>query len=130
MEGFLIFLILVVVFALDGLLHHRRYKILDELLPEQPHNSIKYYLKRTVSGDRYELSLSVPDEFPRSVSDFELWADDQIIGDRTSIYANLENIVLNKDLIQKLSIRLYNYCILVADFSIDIDAECGELIID
>ena len=97
--------------------------------PETGEN-ITYFLKTIISKSTFELYLYVPDGYPIEITDFELWADNQRVGERTSIDNSLRHLELSKENIDEMWIRLFNIDEIVADCEIDPTSETGSLYID
>lgn len=97
--------------------------------PEANEN-ITYFFKPVVQDEFFELSLYVPEDYPIEITDFELWTNNQLVGERTSADKSLRHLALSKDSIEKMWIRLYNNEEFVADCEIDPSVESGSLEID
>ncbi len=86
-----------------------------------------YYLKSIVHRELFELSVHIPDDFEVSITDFELWCDDEQIGERTPIDKTIRHLKLSKDRVDKVMIRLYDGDKFVDDCVINQDDESGIL---
>ena len=95
-------------------------------LPEDE-KEIRYYFKYIIQRETFELSLFVPEDYRDDVTDFELWADNEQVGERTPVDKTLRHLTLSKDKTDKVHIQLYNNTELVADCEINPDDESGTL---
>lgn len=94
----------------------------------QNQKEIRYFLKTIIQREMFELSLCVPEDYPVEITDFELWADNERIGERTPVDKSLKHLALSKNNVDEVHILLYNNKDeLVADCKIDPDEESGEL---
>lgn len=92
--------------------------------------NITYFLKSVDREDFFELSLYVPDGYPIEITDFELWADNQQVGERTRVDLKLRHLTINFESFENVWIRLYNQDDFLADCKIDPSKESGSLEID
>lgn len=104
----------------------------DKITISQPEagENITYFIKPLDREVFFELSLYVPDGYPIEITDFELWADNQQVGEKTQVDSKLRHLVISKENIDKMWIRLYNNGEFVADCEIDPSEESGSLNID
>ena len=86
-----------------------------------------YYLKSIIHREMFELSVYIPDDFEVSITDFELWCDNEQIGERTPVDGKLRHLKLAKDKVDKVMIRLYDGDKFVDDCVINPDDEKGVL---
>ena len=86
-----------------------------------------YYLKSIIQREMFELSIHIPDDFDVEITDYELWCDNERIGDRTPKDKTIRHLALSKDKVDKVMIRLYNGGEFVDDCVIDPGEERGPL---
>lgn len=86
-----------------------------------------YSLKRIIQNQEFELSISIPEDFEVEISDFELWVDNIMVGERTPIDSKLRHLALTMDSVSEVKIRLYNDGEFVDDCQIDPSKESGIL---
>ena len=101
--------------------------VVGESYVEKDTKEAKYYLTSIIQKELFELTLYIPDDFPVSLSHFELWCDDEMIGERTPIDGKLRHLALTKEGIKKVKIRLYDGANFVDDCVIDPAEESGTL---
>ncbi len=94
---------------------------------EKEEGEAKYYLTPIIQRELFELSLYFPEDFPIEVTHFELWCDDQQIGDRTPVDETIRHLTLTKDNVESVRIRLYNGDEFIDDCVIDSSEESGVL---
>ena len=87
----------------------------------------QYYLKPIIQRELFELSVYIPKDFPVTVTHFELWCDDQRIGDRTPVDGSIRHMALTRENIGQVRIRLYSGEEFVDDCVIDPNDENGVL---
>ena len=87
----------------------------------------QYFLKPVIQRELFELSLYIPDEFPIEITHFELWCDDQQVGERTEVGGTIRHLALTKDNVETVKIRLYNGNEFIDDCVIDPNDENGIL---
>ena len=90
-------------------------------------SAVSYTMKTAGLGGCFELSLTVPEFFPVKLTDFELWADGRQVGPRTPVGQVLRDLIIRRDDVKKMWIRLYSLDAIACDCMIDPDAEGGEL---
>ncbi|MBR1875573.1 MAG: TolC family protein, partial [Lachnospiraceae bacterium] len=86
-----------------------------------------YFIKSIIQKEMFELSLYIPEDFPVSITDFELWCDNEQIGERTPVTGNIRHLKLAKDNVKEIKIRLYDGDTFVDDCKINSDDESGTL---
>ena len=86
-----------------------------------------YYLNPIIQREMFELSIYIPDDFDVEITDFELWCDNERIGERTPKDKTIRHLALAKDKVDKTMIRLYNGNDFVDDCVIDPSEEKGTL---
>ena len=94
---------------------------------ERDTSEAQYFLKPIIQRELFELSLYVPDDFPIEITDFELWCDDQQIGERTPVDGTLRHLALTKDNVDTVKIRLIDGDNFVDECEIDPNEENGVL---
>ena len=112
--------------------HHNPLTVNEDtvtILSNEAIENITYFLRPIVKDSHFELSLYVPDDYPIVITDFELWVNNQQIGGRTKVDSNLRHLILTKEKIENIWIRLYNDEEFVADCSINPYDEIGFLIL-
>lgn len=88
-----------------------------------------YTLKRIVQNQEFELSVVVPEETGVTVTDYELWVDGILVGDRTPLDNKLRHLALTVSGVEQVKIRLYNEEEFIDDCVIDPSQESGKLTI-
>ena len=88
-----------------------------------------YTIKSIIQNQEFELSVYIPDDFEISISDYELWVDNQLIGERKAIDQKLRHLSLVMDAVNEVKIRLYDGDKFVDDCIIDPSSESGPLTI-
>ena len=86
-----------------------------------------YFLNPIIQREMFELSIYIPDDFDVEITDFELWCDNERIGERTPKDKTIRHLALAKDKVDKTMIRLYNGSDFVDDCVIDPGVEKGTL---
>lgn len=94
---------------------------------EKDEKEAQYFLTPIVQRELFDLSLYIPEDFPVEITHFELWCDDQQIGDRTEVGKSLRHLALTKDNVETVKIRLYNGDEFIDDCIIDQNEENGIL---
>ncbi|MCR4909349.1 MAG: TolC family protein [Lachnospiraceae bacterium] len=101
--------------------------VVGESFVEKSTDKAMYYLKSIIQKEMFELSLFIPEDFDIEITDFELWCDGQLIGQRTPVTGSLRHLKLTNENINKAFIRLYNGENFVDDCIINPNEESGEL---
>ena len=73
-------------------------------LSEAEKNKPIYVLKPIVEREMFELTVFIPDDYPITITDFELWADGELIGERTPIDKSLRHLAITKETVSKVTI--------------------------
>ena len=94
---------------------------------ERDESEAQYFLTPIIQRELFELSLYIPDDFPVQITHFELWCDDNQVGERTAVDGSLRHLTLAKDNVDQVKIRLYNGDEFVDDCLIDPNEENGIL---
>ena len=81
---------------------------------------IEYYIVSKIEDNMFELGISVPDDAGVEVTDFELWIDNVMVGQRTEAGKVIRHLALAMDAPDKAFIRLYNDGEFVADCELDV----------
>ena len=55
----------------------------------------KYYIKTVIDREMFEFSVYIPEDYRTKVTHFELWQDDQLIGQKTPVYSTLRHLALS-----------------------------------
>ena len=101
--------------------------VVGESYVEKDSKEAKYFLKSIIQRQMFELTLYFPEDFPVEVTDYELWCDNTLIGQRTAVDQSLRALALEKDKVDKAFIRLYNGSDFVDDCTINPGDESGPL---
>ncbi len=101
--------------------------VVGESYVEKDSKEARYYLTAIIQRQMFELSVYIPEDFPVTITDFELWCDNVMIGQRTAADGSLRAIALEKEKVDKVFIRLYNGSEFVDDCVIDPQEESGIL---
>ena len=88
-----------------------------------------YTLKSIIQNQEFELSITIPDDFEVEISDYELWVNNVMIGERLSTDKKLRHLMLSFDSVDEAKIRLYNGDEFIDDCVIDPSVESGPLTI-
>ena len=86
-----------------------------------------YTLKPIIQKQEFELTIIIPDDFEVSISDYELWVNNQLVGSRTAIDKKLRHLMLTFDAVEEAKIRLYDGETFIDDVVIDPTVESGPL---
>ena len=101
--------------------------VVGESYVTEEKDEASYFIKSIIQREIFELSIYVPDDFDTEITDFELWCDNEKIGDRTPKDKTLRHLSLSKEKVNKVLIRLYNGSEFVDDCEIDPAEEKGTL---
>lgn len=96
------------------------------LVPET-YEDAYYYIKTRVSDEMFELNVHIPEDYSVSITDFELWCDNEQIGERTPIDKKIAHLTIAKEILDKAFIRLYDNGKVVDDCEINPAEYSGEL---
>jgi len=91
----------------------------ESFVVEDQSSGVYYFIRSMVENNIFELGLSVPDEFDVPISDFELWVDGIMVGERTSIDSTIRHLSFDLNDVTSVFIRLYNGEDFVDDCDID-----------
>ena len=86
-----------------------------------------YYIRPIVQEEKFELGVTIPDDFEVTITAYELWCDNTRIGERTPIDKTIRHLGLAKDSITTAKLRFYNEDEFVDDCEIDPDSYSGPL---
>ncbi len=101
--------------------------VVGESYVEKDTKEANYYLKPIIQRELFELTIYIPEDFPVEITDFELWCDNTQVGGRTPKDKSLRELMLTKEKVDKVFIRLYNGSEFVDDCTIDPSEESGTL---
>jgi hypothetical protein len=101
--------------------------VVGESYVDKNSSKLQYYLKSIIQRQMFSLSIFKPDSFTGEVTDFELWCDNEMIGEKTPIDKELRHLALTKENVDRVFIRLYNGEDFVDDCDIDPEMEKGYL---
>ncbi|MCR5774428.1 MAG: hypothetical protein K6G42_05030 [Lachnospiraceae bacterium] len=101
--------------------------VVGESYVEKNEKQAMYFLKPIIQRELFELSIFIPEDFPVEITDFELWCDNIMVGERTAKDKALRHLALSKDKIDEVKIRLYNGDEFIDDCVINPDEESGPL---
>ena len=88
-----------------------------------------YTLVSIIQNMEFEMSVYIPDDIGVDVTDYELWVDGIMVGQRNPKDKKLRHLALTKDSVTEAKIRLYNGDEFVDDCVIDPSVESGPLTI-
>ena len=88
-----------------------------------------YTLVSIIQNMEFELSVYIPDDIGVDVTDYELWVDGIMVGNRNPKEKKLRHLALTKDSVSEAKIRLYSGDDFVDDCMIDPSVESGPLTI-
>ena len=86
-----------------------------------------YTLVPIIQNQEFELTITIPDEFGVDITDYELWVNNVLVGDRTNIEKKFRHLMLTFDSVSEAKIRFYNGDEFVDDCEIDPSVESGPL---
>ncbi len=102
--------------------------VVGESYPEKNTADGAYYtLKTIIQKMEFELRVVIPDDFPVEITDYELWVDNILVGERNPTTKKLRHLALAVDSVTSVKIRLYNGEEFVDDCVIDPQVESGPL---
>lgn len=96
---------------------------------EEDAEGVYYYIHSLVSGNLFELGITVPEDFDVDISDYELWVDGIQVGARTAANGTLRHLSLDIEGTTQVYIRLYDGERFVDDCEIDPSQYTGLLTI-
>ncbi len=99
----------------------------ESYIEENTADGAYYTMKSIIQKQEFELSIFVPDDFPTDITDFELWVDNVMVGDRTAKDKKLRHLQLVTESVTEVKLRLYNGDEFVDDCVIDPSEESGPL---
>ncbi len=88
-----------------------------------------YTLKSIIQNQEFELTIKIPDDFVVEISDYELWVNNVLVGERLPKDKKLRHLMLSFDSVDEAKIRLYNGDEFIDDCVIDPTVESGPLTI-
>ena len=104
--------------------------VVGESFPEKNTAEGAYYtLRSIIQNQEFELAVKIPDDFEISISDFELWVDGVLVGERTNVDKKLRHLALTVNGVDEAKIRLYDGDKFIDDCVIDPSVESGPLTI-
>ena len=104
--------------------------VVGESYPEKNTAEGAYYtLRSIIQNQEFELAVKIPDDFEISISDFELWVDGVLVGERTNVDKKLRHLALAVSGVDEAKIRLYDGDKFIDDCVIDPSVESGPLTI-
>ena len=86
-----------------------------------------YTIRPIIQEEEFQLSVSIPDDFEVEITDFELWCDDQQVGERTSIDSCIRHLMLAVEQVSEVKLRFYNEDRFIDDCVIDPEQYSGPL---
>jgi hypothetical protein len=104
--------------------------VVGESYPEKNTADGAYYtLRPIIQNQEFEFTVYIPDDFEVEISDYELWVDNILIGERKSKDTKLRHLMLAVDGVSEAKIRLYNGEEFIDDCEIDPSVESGPITI-
>ncbi len=90
----------------------------------------KYYIRTLINKNGFRLGISIPENFSKNITDYELWVGSKQIGERTRVGYEIRHLGIGKiNGEDKVFIRLYDGNTFISDCEIDPRAYEGELIV-
>ncbi len=86
-----------------------------------------YTLESLADGTLFELTLHIPDDFPVTITDYELWINNIQVGEKTPSDKKLRHLTLDYDTVSEAMIRVFNGDEFIDDVMIDPTVESGPL---
>lgn len=86
-----------------------------------------YSIQRIIQDMAFEVNITIPDDFEVDITDYELWINNTLIGERTAKDRPLRHLGLDLENLDEVKIRLYNGGEFVDDCIIDPAEESGPL---
>lgn len=99
----------------------------EELTEAKYADGAVYYIKSVAASQVFVLGVTIPEDFPVEITDFELWVDGVQIGERTSADTALRHLALGLERTETVILRFYNGDTFVSDCEIDPKEYAGEL---
>jgi len=100
----------------------------DSFLEANTLTGPKYYIRTLINKNGFRLGVSIPENFSRNITDFELWVGNEQIGERTKVGYEIRHLAIGKiNGEDRVFIRLYDGNTFVSDCDIDPKAYEGEL---
>ncbi|MCR5453256.1 MAG: hypothetical protein K6F00_11585 [Lachnospiraceae bacterium] len=93
----------------------------------------KYYIDTMYEQLCFEVGISIPDDFKKKITQFELWAYEKEggapvqIGSRTEVGQTIRHLMRTSDNIYKMAVRLYDGETLIDECEIDMSVKIGDL---
>ena len=86
-----------------------------------------YSIERIIQDMAFEVNITIPDDFAVDITDYELWINNTLVGERTAKDKPLRHLGLDLEKLDEVKIRLYNGDEFVDDCVIDPSEESGPL---
>lgn len=87
----------------------------------------RYYLESIIHNEEFRLSVSIPVDFPIDITHFELWCNNQQIGERTEISDNIRHLKLALSDVEEVKLRFYSDDEFIDDCLINPESNSGSL---
>ena len=66
-----------------------------------------YYLESIIQNEEFRISVNLPVDFPIDITHFELWCNNQQIGERTEIEKDIRHLKLALSDVEEVKLRFY-----------------------
>ncbi|MBR4983753.1 MAG: TolC family protein [Lachnospiraceae bacterium] len=97
------------------------------LVEDEEIQGAKYYITSVIEDNMFEFGIYIPDDFEKSVSHYELWVDDYLIGEKNEYDKTFRHLTLSLTGEERVYVRLYDGEEFIDDCEIDPTAYQGEL---
>lgn len=93
----------------------------------QEEDGVYYYIHSLVQDNVFELGITVPDDFEIGITDYELWVNGQLVGERTPAQKTVRHLAFALGHVDRAFIRLYDGDAFLDDCDIDALSWSGRL---
>lgn len=87
---------------------------------------VTYFMNVIASQQIFEFGVSVPTEETSKITDYELWVDGYLVGDRKSVKENISDLYIKVQNYKKAYVRFYHDDNFVSDSRVDLSQSYGE----
>lgn len=99
----------------------------ESYVSEEAKESAYYYITHLVEDNLFELGIYIPEDLEIEATDFELWVDEEQVGEKTKIGETLRHLALALNETEYVFLRLYKDETFLADCEINPQQYQGEL---
>ena len=87
----------------------------------------EYYLESMVQSQEFRIRVNLPVDFPMDITHFELWCNNQQIGERTEIKDSIRHLKLSLSDVEEVKLRFYAGEEFIDDCIINPESNSGPL---